>query len=248
MTADPTHVAPDRLPRSRRRKAQAAVPPRKARRPRLGGARQAGRHDLDPRGRRGEAAVPGQERRPCRHARSARVRLPADRARRGHQDRPVRDGRPQDPTASPCAGARSATPTTPTASAIADQRPAARRARRSRRCCRPTPARSRRCRRSSRPSRSQGERAYDLARDGETVELQARPVEIHRLTLVNLPDADHAEFEAECGKGTYVRSLARDMGRALGCYGHIVRPAAPGGRRARPGHDDFAGTTHFAVP
>jgi tRNA pseudouridine55 synthase len=67
-----------------------------------------------------------------------------------------------------------------------------------------------------------GERAYDLARDGEVVELQPRPVEIHRLALVNVPDADHAEFEAECGKGTYVRSLARDMGRALGCFGHIM--------------------------
>jgi tRNA pseudouridine55 synthase len=67
----------------------------------------------------------------------------------------------------------------------------------------------------------QGERAYDLARDGETLDLQARPVEIHRLELVNLPDADHAEFRAECGKGTYVRSLARDIGRALGCLGHI---------------------------
>jgi tRNA pseudouridine55 synthase len=68
-----------------------------------------------------------------------------------------------------------------------------------------------------------GERAYDLARDGEAVELAARPVEIHRLELVNLPDADHAEFEAECGKGTYVRALARDLGRALGCYGHIQK-------------------------
>jgi tRNA pseudouridine55 synthase len=66
-----------------------------------------------------------------------------------------------------------------------------------------------------------GERAYDLARDGEAVELEARPVEVHGLTLVNAPDADHAEFQAECGKGTYVRSLARDLGRALGCYGHI---------------------------
>ena len=66
-----------------------------------------------------------------------------------------------------------------------------------------------------------GERAYDLARDGETVDLQARPVEIHRLDLVNMPDSGTAEFEAECGKGTYVRSLARDIGRALGCLGHI---------------------------
>ena len=68
----------------------------------------------------------------------------------------------------------------------------------------------------------EGERAYDLARDGETVELQARPVEIHSFAIVNAPDADHAEFVAECGKGTYVRSLARDMGRALGCLGHIA--------------------------
>ncbi|MGN6460395.1 MAG: tRNA pseudouridine(55) synthase TruB, partial [Pseudolabrys sp.] len=66
-----------------------------------------------------------------------------------------------------------------------------------------------------------GERAYDLARDGEVVELQARPVEIARLDLVEVPDADHAVLEAECGKGTYVRSLARDIGRALGCYGHV---------------------------
>lgn len=67
----------------------------------------------------------------------------------------------------------------------------------------------------------QGERAYDLARDGETVPLQPRPVEIHELTLIDQPDNDHAVFEAECGKGTYVRSLARDMGRILGSYGHI---------------------------
>jgi tRNA pseudouridine55 synthase len=66
-----------------------------------------------------------------------------------------------------------------------------------------------------------GERAYDLARDGEAVELAARPVEIHRLGLVGVLDAEHAEFEAECGKGTYVRALARDLGRTLGCLGHI---------------------------
>jgi tRNA pseudouridine55 synthase len=66
-----------------------------------------------------------------------------------------------------------------------------------------------------------GERAYDLARDGETVELASRPVDIHRLDLASIPDPDHALFEAECGKGTYVRALARDMGRELGCYGHV---------------------------
>ena len=67
----------------------------------------------------------------------------------------------------------------------------------------------------------EGERAYDLARDGEAVELASRPVEIHQLELTAMPDADHAVFQAECGKGTYVRSLARDMGRALGCFGHV---------------------------
>jgi tRNA pseudouridine55 synthase len=65
-----------------------------------------------------------------------------------------------------------------------------------------------------------GERAYDLARGGEAVEIPAREVEIHRLTLLKA-DTDNAHFEVECGKGTYVRSLARDFGRDLGCYGHI---------------------------
>jgi tRNA pseudouridine55 synthase len=66
-----------------------------------------------------------------------------------------------------------------------------------------------------------GERAYDLAREGETVEIPAREVEIDRLEIVEFPDANRTEFEVECSKGTYVRSLARDMGRDLGCYGHI---------------------------
>ena len=66
-----------------------------------------------------------------------------------------------------------------------------------------------------------GERAYDLARAGEAVELAARPVVIEELRLVDVPDADHATFEVVCGKGTYIRSLARDMGRALGCLAHV---------------------------
>jgi tRNA pseudouridine55 synthase len=65
-----------------------------------------------------------------------------------------------------------------------------------------------------------GERAYDLARDGETVEIAARAVTIHSLTLIE-DDRDWATFEAECGKGTYVRSIARDLGRLLGCFGHV---------------------------
>jgi tRNA pseudouridine55 synthase len=67
-----------------------------------------------------------------------------------------------------------------------------------------------------------GERAYDLARDGEVVELAPRPIEIHHIELVETPDPDHSVLAAECGKGTYVRALARDMGRALGCFGHVT--------------------------
>ncbi len=78
-----------------------------------------------------------------------------------------------------------------------------------------------------------GERAYDLAREGETIEIAPRAVTIHRLDLVEMPDADHAVLAAECGKGTYVRAVARDLGRALGVLGHVsalrrsqVRPFA----------------------
>ena len=66
-----------------------------------------------------------------------------------------------------------------------------------------------------------GERAYDLAREGETVDIPAREIEIGRLDIVEHA-ADRTLFEVECGKGTYVRSLARDMGRDLGCFGHIA--------------------------
>jgi tRNA pseudouridine55 synthase len=66
-----------------------------------------------------------------------------------------------------------------------------------------------------------GERAYDLAREGGVVALESRSVDIHRLELVEIPDPDHAMFVAECGKGTYVRAIARDMGRLIGCFGHV---------------------------
>lgn len=67
-----------------------------------------------------------------------------------------------------------------------------------------------------------GNRAYDLARDGEEVELQARPIEVHRLDLIECKDENRAVFEAECGKGTYVRALARDMGERLGTCGYVT--------------------------
>jgi tRNA pseudouridine55 synthase len=66
-----------------------------------------------------------------------------------------------------------------------------------------------------------GARAYDLAREGEVVELDARQVLIHSVSLVEIPDSAHAVFEMHCGKGTYVRAWVRDMGQALGCFGHV---------------------------
>jgi tRNA pseudouridine55 synthase len=66
-----------------------------------------------------------------------------------------------------------------------------------------------------------GERAYDLARAGEAPDMQARPVVVEELRLVDASSPDHADFEVVCGKGTYIRSLARDMGRKLGCLGHV---------------------------
>ncbi len=66
-----------------------------------------------------------------------------------------------------------------------------------------------------------GERAYDLAREGEQMDLAARPLWVDSLTLIERPDPDHALLEMVCGKGGYVRSIARDLGRALGCLGHV---------------------------
>ena len=67
-----------------------------------------------------------------------------------------------------------------------------------------------------------GERAYDLAREGETVTLEARTVHVEALELIEMSDPDTASFRARCGKGTYVRALARDMGNVLGCLGHLT--------------------------
>ncbi|MCZ8334453.1 MAG: tRNA pseudouridine(55) synthase TruB [Rhodobacteraceae bacterium] len=67
-----------------------------------------------------------------------------------------------------------------------------------------------------------GERAYDLAREGERLDLAPRPLWVERLDLIDRPDPDHALLEMVCGKGGYVRSIARDLGAALGCHGHVL--------------------------
>ena len=167
-----------------------------------------------------------QARRPCRHARSARLRLPADRARRGDQDRSLRDGRPQDLPLHRALG-----------------RGARHRRRRRPRGRRPARARPTRDAIEALLPRFtgtiaqvpprfsaikvDGERAYDLARDGETVELAGPagrdpPARAGRTcptptTPCSRPNAARAPMCA---------SLARDMGRALGCYGHVRRCAA----------------------
>ncbi|MDR3450956.1 MAG: tRNA pseudouridine(55) synthase TruB [Alphaproteobacteria bacterium] len=66
-----------------------------------------------------------------------------------------------------------------------------------------------------------GERAYDLARAGEVVDLASREVHIRAFALLEMPDADHARFRVSSGKGMYVRSLARDLARFLGTEGYV---------------------------
>ena len=67
----------------------------------------------------------------------------------------------------------------------------------------------------------EGKRAYDLARAGQPVDLKPRRILIERLELLGRPDTDHADFVVSCGKGTYIRSLGRDLARALGTVGHL---------------------------
>ncbi|HVY33608.1 MAG TPA: tRNA pseudouridine(55) synthase TruB, partial [Caulobacteraceae bacterium] len=80
-----------------------------------------------------------------------------------------------------------------------------------------------------------GQRAYDLARQGETVDLAPRTVTIHEARVVEAIDADHVRIEIDCGKGTYVRALARDLALALGTHGHVSEL-----RRTRVGSFDLS--------
>jgi tRNA pseudouridine55 synthase len=67
----------------------------------------------------------------------------------------------------------------------------------------------------------EGERAYHLARAGAPLQLPSRQVVVHSLELLGLPDSDHGDFRAVCGKGVYIRSLVRDLALALGTVGHV---------------------------
>ncbi|WP_296763303.1 tRNA pseudouridine(55) synthase TruB [Sediminimonas sp.] len=67
-----------------------------------------------------------------------------------------------------------------------------------------------------------GQRAYKLSRAGEDVEIAARPLWVEELVMVDRPDADHVTLEMTCGKGGYVRAIARDLGEVLGCHGHVA--------------------------
>ncbi len=67
-----------------------------------------------------------------------------------------------------------------------------------------------------------GERAYDMAREGRAPVLEKRPARVDRFALIERPDADHAVFEVQSGKGVYMRSLARDLALACGTLGHIA--------------------------
>jgi tRNA pseudouridine55 synthase len=68
----------------------------------------------------------------------------------------------------------------------------------------------------------EGERAYDLAREGVELDLAPRPVTIHRIEVADEPDADHIELQLDCGKGAYVRAVVRDLAEALGACGHVA--------------------------
>ncbi|MEM9199833.1 MAG: tRNA pseudouridine(55) synthase TruB [Pseudomonadota bacterium] len=87
-----------------------------------------------------------------------------------------------------------------------------------------------------------GARAYDLARAGQDVALAARPLHVAELSLRDCPDADHARFELVCGKGGYVRSIARDLALALGTLGHVSAL-----RRVWAGPFDVADAPPFAM-
>ena len=217
---------------------------------RLAGARQAGRDDLD-RGRgAGEAALRRGKGRPCRHARPACLRVPADRARRGDEDGLLRHGRAKALPVHGALGRGDGRPTTRRARCRAQLRRTARPRRRSAPSCRSSPATIMQVPPRFSAIKIAGERAYDLAREAaRIVELEPREIVVHRLELVEAPTATRRCFVAECGKGDL-------CARARPRHGPPARHARPCRRRsggwrsgpfARSGHD-FAGKAGGVAP
>ena len=199
----------------------------------MGGARQAARHGLDP-GRRPGALAVRRRRRRAMAARSIRWRRACCRSPWARRPRPSRSSwTAARNIASPCASARRARPRTARArsSPTSDVRPTDAAIRAALAAFtgeieQVPPAFS--------ALKIDGKRAYDLARAGEAVDLKPRQVMIESLELLARPDADHADFVVSCGKGTYIRSLGRDLARALGTVGHCRRCVEPSsGRSAR---------------
>jgi tRNA pseudouridine55 synthase len=184
----------------------------------LGRARQAGRAGLDSRCQSGASPVRRTEGRPWRNARSAGQRRAADCLGRGDQDRALRHGR-KEYRFTLCFGqARSTEDAEGEVTATSDLRPTDEEIRRALAAFvgdieQVPPAFS--------ALKVEGKRAYDLARAGQPVDLKPRRVLIERLALLGRPDTDHADFVVSCGKGTYIRSLGRDLALSLGTVGHL---------------------------
>ena len=189
--------------------------------PRLAGAGQAARHDLDAGGRRRATAFRRAQGRPCRHARPAGDRRAAHRAGRGDQDRALRRRRHQALPLHRALGGRAPTPTTPRARS-SPPASCAPRARRSRRCCRSFTGEILQTPPAYSAIKVDGAAPTTWRARARRSSCRPRPVHIESLTLLGCPAADTAVFEARCGKGTYVRALARDMGQMLGCLGHLI--------------------------
>ena len=197
-----------------------------------------------------------QQGRPRRHARSAGDRRAADRARRGHQDRALRRRRHQ---ALPLHGAlgrrhrhrrRRGTRSPPRASCAPRARP-------SRPCCRASRARSCRRRPRSPPSRSTATAPTTWRARARSWSWRRERCRSIRSRSSTCRTRDTTVFEARCGKGTYVRALARDMGAELGCLGHLIAlrrtrvapfDEARGGEPRRPRGRRGAGRGRAARP
>lgn len=95
-----------------------------------------------------------------------------------------------------------------------------------------------------------GVRAYTAARAGETFELAARPVRIDTIRFIDMPDSDHVTLEVDCGKGVYIRSLARDLAAQLGSCGHVTAlrrtRVGPFDEKTALGLDNFVSLGHSA--